>query len=214
MSIEKIKQRIKMIEDNDFSTINEIDEKPGQYTKQDFDAIAKSGDAGSTFARLGSAGAYAKSAEKNIKSAFSGSSDRVVVGDLFQLPNDYESYIFPIYKLLEKHRVLTNDLDQTTFNAISGYKPESSRNFKIKNKLVLQSGREIEFLFHGEISNTSDLKNNKILEMSINLESFRANNTTGIINFTTELNANRNLYHIHTITPTTKTSAKYLIKFN
>jgi hypothetical protein len=35
MSIEKIKQRIKMIEDNDFSTINEIDEKPGQYTKQD-----------------------------------------------------------------------------------------------------------------------------------------------------------------------------------
>lgn len=212
MSIEKIKQRIKMIEDNDFSTINEIDEKPGQYTKQDFDAIAKSGDAGSTFARLGSAGAYAKSAEKNIKSAFSGSSDRVTIGNLLQLPTDYEPYVFPIYKLLKKYNILTDDLDDTKFTAIAGYKPEAARNFKINNKLVLQSSREIEFLFYSEISSDSDMSTNKLLEMSINLSVFASKQVTDITNFINELNANKTLYKISGVNNIS--GAKYLIKFN
>ena len=211
MSIEKIKQRIKMIEDNDFSTINEIDEKPGQYTKQDFDAIAKSGNAATTLTRLGSAGAYAKSAEKNIQSAFSGSSDRVIVGNLLQLPADYESYVFPIYKLLERYNVLTDDLDNTTFTARSGYKPEAARNFKINNKLVLQSSREIEFLFSNEISSDSDMSTNKLLEMSINLSFFTSKNAAGITNSINELKANKTSYKISDIT---NSGAKYLIKFN
>jgi hypothetical protein len=212
MSIEKIKQRIKMIEDNDFSTINEIDEKPGQYTKQDFDAIAKSGNAATTLTRLGSAGAYAKSAEKNIKSAFSGSSDRVIVGDLIQLPSDYESYVFPIYRLLKRYNVLTDDLDDTTFTAISGYKPEHGRNFKINNKLSLQSSREIEFLFSNEISINSVMSSNKLLEMSINLSFFTSKNAAGITNSINELTANKTSYKISDITNIS--GAKYLIKFN
>lgn len=212
MSIEKIKQRIKMIEDNDFSTINEIDEKPGQYTKQDFDAIAKGGEAGDTFARLGSAGAYAKSAEKNIKSAFSGGSDKVIVGDLFQLPSDYESYVFPIYKLLKKYNILTDDLDDITFKAVVGYKPERARNFKINNRLVLQTSREIDFLFYNEISSVSKNSTSKLLEMNINLSIFASKQATDITNFIDELDNNKTSYKISDITNIS--GAKYLIKFN
>jgi hypothetical protein len=220
MSIEKIKQRIKMIEDNDFSTINEAYQKPGQFdTQDDFDAIMKSTggtvfnklDPASILNKLGSANSNSNKANSIIKNALSGS-NTLVVGDLLQLPTDYESYVFPIYKLLKKYNILTDDLDDTTFDATVGYKPEHGRNFKINNKLVLQSSREIEFLFYGEISSDSDMSTNKLSEMSINLSSFESKSAADITNFINELTTNKTSYKINNITNIS--GAKYLIKFN
>lgn len=216
MSIEKIKQRIKMIEDNDFSTINEAYQKPGQFdTQDDFDAIMKSTgdglDPASILNKLGSANSNSNKANSIIKSALSGS-NTLVIGDLLQLPTDYESYVFPIYKLLKKYNILTDDLDDTTFTATVGYKPEHGRNFKINNKLVLQSSREIEFLFYGEISSDSDMSTNKLSEMSINLSYFESKSAADITNFINELTTNKTSYKINNIINIS--GAKYLIKFN
>jgi hypothetical protein len=212
MSIDKIKERIKMIEENNFNIINEASINPGSYTKQDFDAISKSDNAKNLFYKLGAAGTNVNDAEKYIKSAFSGGSNRVTVGDLIQLPNDYAQDIFPIYKLLKKYNVLTDDLDDTRFTAIVGYKPERGRNFKINNKLVLQSSREIDFLFQKELDNKSTPTNNKLLQMSIDLSSFTSNNATSINNFINELTTNKTSYNISNINKIG--SEVYLIKFN
>ena len=144
MSIEIIKQRIRMIENNDFSLsndiINEDSVRPGSYTQKDFDAISQRKDAKNLFYKLGAANTHANDAEKNIKSAFSTGSNRVTIGDLVDLPKDYEKYIFPIYKLLKRY---------------------GSRNSKINNKLVLQSRRDISIIFKNDLKDNSTQTNNK-----------------------------------------------------
>ena len=216
MSIEIIKQRIRMIENNDFSLsndiINEDSVRPGSYTQKDFDAISQRKDAKNLFYKLGAANTHANDAEKNIKSAFSTGSNRVTIGDLVDLPKDYEKYIFPIYKLLKRYGILTDDLDDTKFKPVTGYKLEPSRNSKINNKLVLQSRRDISIIFKNDLKDNSTQTNNKLVEMNIDLSSFKSKNSANINNFINELTRNKTSYKISNIN--NSGSEEYLIKFN
>jgi hypothetical protein len=209
MSIDKIKERIKMIEENNFNIINEVT-TPGSYTKKDFDAIATSKDAAKTFYKLGKANTHASDAERLIKNALSGSNNVNIDDEKIDLPKDYNKEVYSIYALLKKHNILTKEINDVTFEAKNSYRITSEKNYTINNKLVLPPYNEIELLFKGEINDQSKSNNNKLLSIIINLKQF-AKEVTKINNFLNELNANKSKYNIKEINKIIDN--KYIIKF-
>ena len=127
MSIEKIKERIKMIEENNFE-INEItgtlniDPNKLDTVTKDISKTKGKGHAVQTdFTKAGAALGYANKARNTISGAFNNDVN-VYIGNDVTIPNEHNQKIEAVYELLKNNNALPkSEVDLSTKKPVFGY---------------------------------------------------------------------------------------------
>ena len=127
MSIDKIKDRIRMIEENNFE-INEINRT--ELSQHDINTLLQMNPSKAS-AILRSAG-YADTAYNNIKNIASThfkKSSSVMIGDEVELPNKDVNFVTNILRIFNSVNLLPNDYDKRS------YKPRKNK-YRINNNTI------------------------------------------------------------------------------
>jgi hypothetical protein len=208
MSVDKIKERIRMIENNDFTTTGETVNEALTGSKSEVGKIFEPNNIGTVNKIMNKvkAGLGLSTRDQDLLKTLSvsdrntddiqnaadqllGRGMRVNVGgDEYQIPRNFESTIFPIYTLMKQHKVLTDEIDQNSFKAFNGYIRTTLRHSQIENVLVLMKKKLIMVEFTDEkLTNLTRLyiKNNR---------NFDQNDFQGFFN---DLNNNKSRYKIN-----------------
>jgi len=189
MSIEKIKNRIVMIENNDF-TIKEV------ITGSDSDLDALFTKADDSALKAVANVDYSIDKTKDLYNKWMGG-EKINNDDPINknskpedIPTKDHSIVHEIYKEMEKRNILPNDLEKGTFKPKYGY----LRN-QTGVKLILFKEKLISVLY-------SDAKLMDIKSMNILIGNKVSNND--FVDFYTELDRNRTKYKINKITMVNK----------
>lgn len=208
MSVDKIKERIRMIENNDFTTTGETVNEALTGSKSEVGKIFEPNNIGTVNKIMNKvkAGLGLSTRDQDLLKTLSvsdrntddiqnaadqllGRGMRVNVGgDEYQIPRNFESTIFPIYTLMKQHKVLTDEIDQNSYKAFNGYIRTTLRHSQIENVLVLMKKKLIMVEFTDEkLTNLTRLyiKNNR---------NFDQNDFQGFFN---DLNNNKSRYKIN-----------------
>jgi hypothetical protein len=183
MSIEKIKERIKMIEDNDFTTneiisedINLNRDEIGKFLDPKNNLVVKAASKG--FANTNKvASAHAELFSGGLKF----SSDNKVKA----LPQNIQNLLKPIFNEMENLGVLPNDLTPNNYIPKSGY----VIGYK-GNRLILDEENEISLQFTGRKLDVLDTM------FIVNVGNFNQNNFNTLYN---NLNNNKGNFNIKNI---------------
>jgi len=208
MSIEKIKQRIQMIESNDFTLDNEpINEvvtakqkdveqtfKPNTFSLNNLLNKVRRGLGLSDRDRnLLSTITTTDSNTREIQAAADrllrgGDATRVDIdGQTENLPRQHSNSIHRIYGLMKKHNVLTNELSGSNFTPQFGYVRGRSPQSQIGDTLVLLKSKLISIQFN-------DDKLTNLVRM--NIKNNRKFNQNDFQNFYNELDNNKSRYGV------------------
>lgn len=190
MSLEKIKQRIKMIENNDFN-INESVYSP-KLDQDDVDTLKADYD---THVSVTKASKAVSGAEKIARDTLGGDSSGDLPnnssGNYINLPSQYDKQVSPILSLVKKYNI-TDDVD-TNGKPVFGYtKPvfKGGRN----NTLLLQKSGIVQIEFIDD--SLSKLK-------SINVKKYKSK-PSNVDAFFNDVTKNKNKYGIVSVVNTTK----------
>lgn len=208
MSVDKIKERIRMIENNDFTTDGDVVDEAIYGSKGEVGKLFEPNNIGlinklknkiksglglsTTDQELLKTLSVSDRNTNDIQSAadqlLGGGTKVFVGGDEYQIPTQYQSIIFPIYALMKQHKVLTNEIDHNSYKAMNGYMRTTLRHSQMENVLVLMKKKLIIVEFDNEkFSNLVRLyiKNNR---------NFDQNDFQGFFN---DLNNNKSKYKIN-----------------
>jgi hypothetical protein len=195
MSIEKIKQRIKMIEGNDFN-ITEVTYS-SNLEPDEIDAL-KADD--STYKSVKAASDAASNAEKIARDTFrtvgldsgsQNSSNDETNGNYIQLPSQFEKTVYPILALVKRYNI--SDDIAPNGKPIFGYSKPVFKNGR-SNTLVLQKSQIVQVEF-------TDDKLSKL--KSINVKKYKA--VPASINaFYNDIYKNKNTYNVDSVSNTEK----------
>lgn len=187
MSIEKIKQRIKMIEENDFN-ITEVT-YASNLEPDEIDAL-KADD--STYAAVKNATTAVSNAEKIARNTLNvGSTQQTPSGEYFQLPEEFNKQVYPILVLIKKYNI-TDDIESTGKPIFGFTKPvfKGGRS----DTLVLQKSQIVQIQF---------TDNNLAKIKSINVKKYKAN-PNNVDAFYKDINKNKDIYNFTSVTNTEK----------
>jgi hypothetical protein len=209
MSIEKIKQRIQMIESNDFTLNNEPINEVISGTQKDVEQIFKPNDNNLLNKLINKArrGLGLSDRDRGLLNALAGSDknhrdiqstvDRVlrggdssrvdIDGQTENLPKQHANTIHKIYGLMKTHNVLTNELNSSNFTPQFGYIRSRSPQSQIVDTLVLLKSKLISIQFN-------DDKLTNLVRM--NIKNNRKFNQNDFQNFYNELNNNKSRYGV------------------
>lgn len=210
MSIEKIKERIRMIENNDFTTTGETINEVLKGSQQDIEQVFKPNDRSVLNQLMNKVkrGLGLSDRDQKLLNIMSktdqntreiqyaadqllrgGGATRVDIdGRTVDLPTKHHRDIYKIYALMKTHRVLpAADLDQNTFNSKFSYLI-SSTNLE-GDTLVLLKGKSISIIFNDD--KLTDLVGMVIKNRAFNQNDFRS--------FYNDLNNNKSSYNINNV---------------
>lgn len=188
MSIDKIKKMIYMIENNDFSTENNISENIKGSSKQLRRIFTKADD--KTINNISKLDANL-TRTNNLHNKWLGSdSPRVTVTGKSNIkediPNKDKNVIFLIYTVLKNKNILPTDLDSNNFKPLYGYR--RSNNGK---GLILFNDKLIMLKF-------DDNRLTNLLELIINRDTVNVT-SNDFIDFFNEINNNKSRYGVQNI---------------
>ena len=195
MSIEKIKQRIKMIEENDFN-ITEVTYS-SNLEPDEIDAL-KADD--STYKAVKGASDAVSNAEKIARSTFDtvgsdgGSQNNSNGGtnaNYIQLPSQFEKVVYPILALVKRYNI--SDDIAPNGKPIFGYSKPVFKGGR-SNTLVLEKSQIVQVEF-------TDDKLSKLT--SINVKKYKSA-PASVNAFYNDINKNKNNYNIDLVTNTKK----------
>lgn len=190
MSIEKIKQRIKMIEENDFN-ITEVT-YASNLEPDEIDALKN---VASTHKAVKNATTAVSNAEKIASSTLNVGSTQSTQqgsnGKYYELPEEFNKQVYPIFVLIKKYNI-TDDIESNGKPIFGFSKPvfKGGRN----DTLVLQKSQIVQIQFTD--NNLGKIK-------SINVKKYKAN-PNNVDAFYEDINNNKNTYKFTSVANTEK----------
>lgn len=200
MSIDKIKQRIKMIESNDFT----LKESYVNLSQSDYDTIIQNRTGMKTMSDITRGLDHATDANNVAKSALNVQT-KYFIGHVVQLPAKHEKYVFAIYKLLKQHKMLSKYINDNNFIASKQYTVDTIDD-KTENKLKLNPKNDIILFFKPNI------KDGVLYEMHI--KDLSQYNNENISNFVNDIETNKRQLNISNISKTGTEYPVIKIKYN
>lgn len=147
MSLEKIKERIKMIESNNFN----ITESYINLKQSDYDRIVSDRGAMKSMSDLATGLSNASDANQVAKSALNVQT-RVSIGDVIELPSKFREILFKIYREMLNHKILTHEINKSDFSAKIGYKVSDYSGDSERNQLSTERNSDIVIRFDGDVN--------------------------------------------------------------
>ncbi len=208
MSIEKIKERIRMIENNDFTTTGETINEVLRGGEEDMEQVFKANDRGILNKLMNKVkrGLHLSDRDQKLLYIMSktdqntrdiqqaadqllrgGGATRVEIDSkTTDLPTKHETDVFKIYQLMKRHNILpASDLDPNTFKSKNRYLIRSTSSED--DTLVILNSKLISIQFN-------DLSLTDLVRMVIKYSnSFNQNDFR---NFYNELNNNKSQYNV------------------
>lgn len=164
MSIEKIKERIRMIEENNFNIIEEGDYR-AHFNDEDPSALVNNDQTRNLWLKatqpkiiqqIGKAGSYANDAASAINRGMSGSHSASIGNreDIIEIPKRFQDVIYEIYNHLRDEKVLPTDLNDNG-TAKYGYTVMHERNATANRILILQKLKLVTIYLNDDVENAT-----------------------------------------------------------
>lgn len=189
MSIEIIKQRIRMIENNDFSLSNDTLNEAISGSEEDIRALFEPNRNRTTLNAIAKVDKNSRDIQSTVDSVLRGGTRVNIDNKYFDIPKKDTNIIFKIYKTIKDKNINISDLDDN-YNPNTGYSKAGNND----NILILRKSNSIEI--HYDDEKLTNLKSMVIINKKYNNSDFS--------DLANELNINKRNYNITKVNFNTK----------
>ena len=189
MSIEIIKQRIRMIENNDFSLSNDTLNEDISGSEEDIRALFEPNRNRNTLNAIAKVDKNSRDIQSTVDSVLRGGARVNIDNKYFDIPKKDTNIIFKIYKTIKDKNINISDLDDN-YNPNTGYSKAGNND----NILILRKSNSIEIRYDDE--KLTNLESMVIINKKYNNSDFS--------DLANELNINKRNYNITKVNFNTK----------